>query len=422
MLGKFTVVKDVREELLKVLNIKPLNKSVGRVDRSKNAVVYREGYFEDEELGVLVDGESFFVPLDEIEEVARAKGLDVSVFVPWHGNGEISDGVVWTIRGENFIWNMIEKSANSPRGKGFYWGRGQNYVCGIRLESCCECCNVGYVVRKPCGKEWCHECGKKYSLYHRQVYLKILAYALEMFYDAGAVGYLVVTCPEELREAWKDKKALNKVVEYLREMLAREGFLYGLYRWHFAGDRGRRWYPHLNILLPWGYMEPEKLERLKTLIYRRYGIKVVHYSYVRSLKKLRHVARYVARPTWLLQDEVKPEAFKNFRKMGIWGKKYFKSASIERPRELLEFVDRLQEMVREGFLRAGVEAMAFAVLHGYCAFCCRKLKWRRVKSWWLDDYHKNLIKLGWGVWLVVPKEGLGTGPPPEPEDEDFWYF
>jgi hypothetical protein len=422
MLGNFTVVKDVREELLKVLNIKPLNRSVGHVDRIKNAVAYKEGYFEDEELGVLVDGDSFFVPLGEIERVARAKGFDVSVFVPWHGKGELRDGVVWTIEGEGVNLTIIEKSDNSPGRDGFYWGRGQNYTCGIRLTAYCEECGVEYVVRKPCGREWCPECGREYSLYHRQVYLRILAYALEMLYDAGAVGYLVITCPEELREEWMDKEVLNEVVRYIRRLLEREGFKYGLYRWHFAGDKGRRWYPHLNILIPGGFIEPEKLERIKTLIYKRFGIKVVYYSYIKNPAKLRHVARYIARPTWLLQDEVKPEEFKNFRKMGIWGKKYFQSASIERPRELADFVVRLEEMVREGFLRAGVEAMAFAVLHGYCALCHRKLKWRRLKSWWMDNVHNNLIKLGWGIWLIVPKEGLGTGPPPEPEDEDFWYF
>lgn len=409
--GNFKVVKDVREELLKILNIKPIQKSIG---------AWREGYFEDEELGVLVEGSSYFVPLDEIEEVAKAKGLDVSKIVPWHASEDLQDVVIWKIGGVNLT--IIEKRDNSPRGKGFYWGRGQNYVCGIRLEATCKCCKVEYVVRKPCGREWCPECGRPYSLYHRQVYLKIFAYALEMFHDAGAVGYLIITCPEELREAWKDKKTLNQVVKYVRRMLEREGFKFGLYRWHFAGDKGRRWYPHLNILIPWGYMEPEKLERIKTLLSRRFGVKVVYYSYIKSIKKLRHVARYIARPTWLLQEEVKPEAFKGFRKMGIWGKKYFKSASIEHPRELEDFVARLEELVHFGFVRAGVEAMAYTVLHGYCAFCFQKLKWKRVRSWWLDDFHKNLYKLGWGIWLVVPKEGVGTGPPPEPEDEEFWYF
>jgi hypothetical protein len=425
--GNFKVVKDIRKELLRILNIQPVGRSVGHVDKIKKAVVYREGVFEDEELGAFVDGDSFFVPLDEIVEVARAKGLKVSVLVPWHtDNEELKDSVVWTIEGEGGVnLTIIEKSCNSPRRGGFYWGRGQNFVCGIRLEAVCECCNVEYVVKKPCGREWCPECGRPYSLYHRQLYLKVLAYGLEMLYNAGAVGYLVITCPEELREEWKSKEALSKVVEYVRRLLKREGFPYGVYRWHFAGEKGLRWYPHLNILIPWGYMEPEKLERLKTLIYHHYGIKVVYYTFTRSLRKLRHLARYIARPTWLLQNEVDPKEFKNFRKIGIWGNQHFKSASLERPRELEDFVARLEELVRVGFLRRGVEVMAYAVLQGYCAFCYEKLKWRRLKSWWLDS-HSNLVKLGWGIWLIVPKGefGIGSGPPPptEPEDEEFWYF
>jgi hypothetical protein len=235
---------------------------------------------------------------------------------------------------------------------------------------------------------------------------------------------LIITVPEELREKWRDKKALNEVVRYVWKMLKREGFECGVYRWHFAGDKGRRWYPHLNILLPWGYMEPEKLERLKKLIHRRLGVKVVYYAYITNIAKLRHVARYIARPTWLLQNDVKPEDFKNFRKMGIWGKRCFESASLESPREIEDFVLHLEELISKGYIREGVEAMAFSVIHGRCAFCHRELKWRRLKSWWLDEVHYNLYKLGWGIWLVVPKEWSGAGPPPpsEPEDEEFWYF
>lgn len=423
MKGNFIAVSNLDEALLKILNIKPVKHSVGQYVKSIREVVYREGYWEDEELGVFVEGESFFVPLDEICEVAKAKGFKVEVIVPWHG----MDGVerVVKLEGQGVNLTMLEKSDNSPsaspssqRGR-FRWGRGQNFTCGVRLIAKCEHCGVEHVVRKPCGREWCPECGRPNSLYHMQVYLRILGYALEMFRMAGAVGYLVVTCPEELREKWKDKKVLNEVVRYVRRMLEREGFKCGVYRWHFAGDKGRRWYPHLNILVPWGYMEPEKLERIKNLIYKRLGVKVVYYAYITNIAKLRHVARYVARPTWLLQDEVKPENFKNFRKMGIWGKRYFESASLESPREIEDFVLHLEELISKGYLREGVEAMAFSVLHGRCAFCNRRLKWRRLKSWWLDDVHYNLYKLGWGIWLVVPKGWSGEGPPPDPEDEEF---
>jgi len=420
--GNFITVSNLNEALLKILNIKPVKGPVGHYDKSVRSVVHREGYWEDEELGVLVEGESFFVPLDEIPKVAEAKGFKVSVFVPWHG--EFEGDRVLILEGQGVNLTIIEKSGNSPspqRG-GFKWGRGQNYTCGIRLTAKCEHCGLEYVVRKPCGREWCPECGRPDSLYHRQVYLRILGYALEMFRMAGAVGYLVITCPEELREKWKDKKALNEVVRYVWRMLKREGFKCGVYRWHFAGDKGRRWYPHLNILLPWGYMEPEKLERIKNLIYKRLGVKVVYYAFITNIAKLRHVARYVARPTWLLQEEVSPEEFKGFRKMGIWGKRCFESASLESPREIEDFVLHLEELISMGYVREGVEAMAFSVLHGRCAVCHRKLKWRRLKSWWLDDVHYNLFKLGWGIWIVAPKEWSGEGPPPEPEDEEFWYF
>lgn len=420
--GNYTVVDNLEEALLKILNIQPLRHPAGHYDKSIGSLVYREGYFEDEELGVLVEGERFFVPVDEILEVAKAKGYKVSVFASWHGRDERERVVV--LEGEGVNLTLTEKSDNSPglvKGGGFKWGRGQNYTCGVRLTAVCEHCGVEYVVRKPCGREWCPECGRPNSLYHRQVYLRILGYAMEMFKMAGAVGYLIITVPEELREKWKDKKVLNSVVRYIRRMLEREGFKCGVYRWHFAGDKGRRWYPHLNILIPWGYMEPEKLERIKNLIYRHLGVKVVYYSYITNIAKLHHVARYIARPTWLLQDEVSPEEFKNFRKMGIWGKRCFESSSLESPRELEDFVLRLEELISKGYVREGVEAIAFSVLHGRCAFCHRRLKWRRLRSWWLGD-NRNLYKVGWGIWLIVPKEGHGAGPPSEPEDEEFWYF
>jgi hypothetical protein len=88
MKGNFIAVSNLNEALLKILNIKPIKGPVGHYDKSIRSVIHREGYWEDEELGVLVEGENFFVPLDEIEEVARAKGFKVEIFMPWHGDFE----------------------------------------------------------------------------------------------------------------------------------------------------------------------------------------------------------------------------------------------------------------------------------------------------------------------------------------------
>jgi hypothetical protein len=168
----------------------------------------------------------------------------------------------------------------------------------------------------------------------------MLGVVIRMFKQKGYIGYLVITSTLELREKWKDPKELRKFQEYVRRLLKREGFPVALFRWHFAGDKSDRYYPHLNILLPLGYMPKKKLERLKELIERKTGIKVVNYRYTRSIKKIRHWVRYVSRPTFLNQNEVPYEVFKRFRKWGVWGAKELGIVGEERglnQEELEEF-------------------------------------------------------------------------------------
>ncbi len=204
-------------------------------------------------------------------------------------------------------------------GERFPWGRIQRFTCGTWFYAKCKNCGYTYWVKVPCSREHCPECGKPRSLYHRKLYLQILGVVLKMWIYGGGVGYMVITCPEELREKWKDPNEMRKFMQSLRRKLQGLGLWPALYRWHWAGDRGRSWYPHLNLVFPLGYVDKEKLERLRRYLNRK-GIKMFHYQYSRSLKKMRHLARYVSRPTWNLQDEVSPERFKGFRKWGVWGK------------------------------------------------------------------------------------------------------
>jgi hypothetical protein len=203
--------------------------------------------------------------------------------------------------------------------RGFEWGKEQRFICGVWKTAGCGLCDYEYWVKVPCGREWCPECGKPGSLYHRRLYLKTLYVATVMWAKAGAVGYLVITCPEELREKWKDPDKIRRFMEGLRKKLQSLGLWPALYRWHFAGDKGRCWYPHLNILVPMAFVDEEKLENLRRYLSRK-GIRIIHYQYTREIGKIRHIARYVSRPTWILQDEVSPERFKYFRKWGVWGK------------------------------------------------------------------------------------------------------
>jgi hypothetical protein len=354
----------------------------------------------------------------------------------------------------------------------FPWGREQKFVCGSWKKS--EHCGNEYWVKTTCDREWCPECGKPNSLYHQKMYHELLGVMVKMFVRGGVLAYMVITSPEELREEWKDPNKLREVKEYLRRLFEREGIEIALWKWHFAGDRGRRWYPHLNIVLAMGYMDKEKLERLRRLIERRLGVKVIYIQYTRSIKKVMHWARYISRPTWNLQNEVSPEKFKNFRKWGVWGagKLGRKGKEHLSKRDLEEFwmtfgslvsilggdgveggivddlVDKFLDLVREesgedvarllkeasdgggglkGRIRRFLERFleikgyprleelgAILVRRGRCLVCFQKLRWKwggRRGPFITSD--KTVYKLGWGVYVLVDKES---------EDEEFWYF
>jgi len=392
----FKASKFLSSSELEYLKISLYKKPVG-IKYSKEGIpldlIYDEDYVEDEEFEYYVKSSDYYISTRLLKGVKRVNEGDINL-------------------------NMIEKTSNflnfCSNDEGFKWGSYQRYTCGIFLWAYCEKCDCEYIVRVPCYREWCQNCGQELSLYHRRRYLKTYCYAIEMYEMSGAVGYLVITCPEELREKWKNPEELNRVVNYVERMLEREGFPCGLCIWHFAGDRSRRWYPHLNILIPNGYMNKEKLERLKKLIYNRLGVLVVHYEYAKDIKKIKHLCRYVSRPTWNLQSEVKPDNFKYFRKFRIWGKKYFKSAKIKKTKDLEEFAAYLEDLVKKGYLKDETEKLVITLLHGRCCFCYEKLKWSMREEFDLEN--KKIYKLGWGCWIIDLKK-IENIPPPE---EDYW--
>jgi hypothetical protein len=302
------------------------------------------------------------------------------------------------------------------RGRGFKkWGSRQKYTCGVCKLSSCQDCRKFYVVRVPCKREYCPECGVKHSLAHKLLTMKLYIYMLELYEEKKSIGYFVITAPPELRKLLKSKKERQKFRRYIIRLFKREGFKKGVTRWHFAGDKSKKWYPHLNVLVSASYLEKEKLERIKRLIERRYGVKTVFYEYLKDLPRIYFVAEYVARGTFLMQNEVGVESIKGSRKVQTWG--CFKVNKMNKKTKE-EFEHHIKELMMKGYLENEVEKMAYCLLSSRCPTCYEKLSWQVQK--YFDLPKGNIYKLGWGCW-IIENETIESRPPPlDNWEEELW--
>ena len=329
LVNNSVAVANLEDEVLRRLGMEKTKAVSYRYDGEGNVQKWEGEAVRDEELGSLVRTKHYRVMNHLLEDINLSIMNQVGNSRPKKTHKRVRKSVKRTRKtGKKKLSGVVQ----------FPWGREHKYTCGTWLKA--EHCGYKYWVRTICRQEGCPNCGKPNSLYHRELYLKMLGVVIRMFKEKGYIGYLVITSTPELREKWKDPKELRKFQEYVRRLLKREGFPVALFRWHFAGDKSDRYYPHLNILLPLGYMPKKKLERLKELIERKTGIKVVNYRYTQNIKKIRHWVRYVSRPTFLNQNEVPYEVFKRFRKWGAWGAKELGIVGEERglnQEELEEF-------------------------------------------------------------------------------------
>ncbi|GAI88253.1 unnamed protein product, partial [marine sediment metagenome] len=83
------------------------------------------------------------------------------------------------------------------------------------------------------------------------------------------MGYLVVTFPLELRWMMRDPQVLALIGKKVRRLLRKRGYRKVYTRWHFFGEHGEKYHPHLNVLCDGGYLTPEELANLKDLICRK---------------------------------------------------------------------------------------------------------------------------------------------------------
>ena len=153
-----------------------------------------------------------------------------------------------------------------------------------------------------CGREWCPDCG---VFVHRRRIARVLPRLLQLDWMA----YLVITFPLEVRVFERNPKLLSLQAKRVRKLLRRLGYRKIYTRWHFFGEHGEKYHPHLNVLFDGGWLSPEELARLKNLIRRtllpRSMAKlikkdlVIWYDSTQESKRKMHWIKYVTKASFL---------------------------------------------------------------------------------------------------------------------------
>ena len=173
-----------------------------------------------------------------------------------------------------------------------------------------------------CGKEWCSDCGKKHSIPHDRRINRQLDNFLGLHQAGYSIQYLVITIPKELRPLYRSKSALSKFRAYWKDKLKREGHPFGFSRYHYCGEDGYLWKPHLNILSVGSFIPARQLREWRSELARwfkmEHNLKTepkanIYTSYTRDEGKIRHWLSYVTRATQTKYNKLNEDTIKNFR-------------------------------------------------------------------------------------------------------------
>jgi len=98
----------------------------------------------------------------------------------------------------------------------------------------------------------------------------------------------------------------------------------GLRRWHFFGDAGITFNPHINVLVDGQYIPEGKLEGIKSYLRSVLGEPelIINYSYRKSPGEQVHTLKYVLRATFLDKswDEELAQDLYRFQNTNYWGR------------------------------------------------------------------------------------------------------
>src|ERR1017187_2995784 len=207
-------------------------------------------------------------------------------------------------------------------------------------------CSIGFVTGECegghkyaklllCGKDWCPDCGAKNSMIHKRRISRWWGKVAQM----KKMGYMVITTPPIIREYLKDPDELTAFRTFIIRWFQRNGYDRGLIRYHWAGEDGIKWAPHLIILVEGMWWSKPKLAKLKSAVCRwmikRYDFdkKVlkmnINYNYGKPTDKRFegykiHKLNYVTRATLTnfdpYYDPKLVSVLKGYRVSSTWGK------------------------------------------------------------------------------------------------------
>jgi hypothetical protein len=279
-----------------------------------------------------------------------------------------------------------------------------------------------------CGREWCVRCGQNGSIAHK----RRIGRLWHRWHTFEVYGYDVYTIPPQLRP-YIGKRELKKLATYIMRLMQRKGLAAGFLRWHFAGEDGVTWAPHLNVVTKQRFWEKNELGELKEawaralmritgkyshtqkvlwLVHKRTGEVVyrfhkrtgevltktervpyegqMHHSYFYSGAQATHKLKYIYRATYKGKDRSIWRVIYGFRNTRTWGK-------FPKPSEKSKLA-ALKELHGIDILLKNTRT-------------CVKLN----KKEFLDErINKKLSYLGLGIWVLPPLHGQNVtilGPP-----------
>ncbi|MBA7671244.1 hypothetical protein ES703_79398 [subsurface metagenome] len=285
-------------------------------------------------------------------------------------------------------------------------------------------CENGHRFAKEilCHREWCPTCGEKWSEAHQRKFSRWLPKVQQM----KQLGYFVIEWPLASRFKLRSKAALEDAGRMVKQVLSGEWeierrrqrgerisrqrkedirawwFPAGLRRWHFFGDlvkelgegmksltwvdkasesspggQGDRYNPHVNVLVPYGFITRGKFRRIKRAL--RAALQepdlIVHYGYTREPARMVHALKYVTRATfldWMWAPDVAASIY-NFHNSQVWGK-WLSREELKAHPELAAW--SLGDLEGEPELADLPDPLAIESLEsGICPRCGKPLDW-----------------------------------------------